>query len=468
MVATTHMSMMIRTMIEKPMLDASTFTGALWAHIMLYMSHGSGSPTVTSKMLEPIELLTAMSPSPFLATIQLDSRSGMEVPAASTVTADTSGGIPMVKLMTTIHSYKQFANAAIHTSEMRNSMIEILRSFRLVSPPLFLFSSSFLYVFLASSFFLFSSSLLCFRTSGTVQYIAAHSGYENRYQNQLLNVLSFPHGGSRLKLSSSISSASFWCISWWVSPKMDFKYQAWNSSRFTVCPFASVIRRGSAGLSSSSSSSFGPSGGSLAAIRISSMISSASLSDTPLCPSSTIKFLISLTSMVPLLSRSNFLKTFSTSYSILLSLAMYHRLKLSLFTIPFAVPVSRRIAVSTFVLSIFFARPRLLRAAIISSGERKPSSSWSSLVKVWSRSPMSDITAAMPSVSSTQVCSVRILTMPFRRLLNPLRFSVLRPSDGVTGPLPLSSSSFSGATFELPIISLSFFSILALFFMKKQ
>ena len=42
-------------------------------------------PTVISKMLEPTELDTAMSPRPFRATITLVMRSGIEVPAASMV-----------------------------------------------------------------------------------------------------------------------------------------------------------------------------------------------------------------------------------------------------------------------------------------------------------------------------------------------------------------------------------------------
>lgn len=47
--------------------------------------HGSGKPTVTSKMFEPTELDSAMSPNPFFATITLVSRSGIDVPAASRV-----------------------------------------------------------------------------------------------------------------------------------------------------------------------------------------------------------------------------------------------------------------------------------------------------------------------------------------------------------------------------------------------
>lgn len=73
-----------------------------------------GKPTQMSKRLEPMELDTAMSPRPFLATITLETnrvrlehnasrhatylviKSGMLVPAASTVSPMTSVGIPKV------------------------------------------------------------------------------------------------------------------------------------------------------------------------------------------------------------------------------------------------------------------------------------------------------------------------------------------------------------------------------------
>eukprot|EP00327_Prymnesium_parvum_P004880 CAMPEP_0182851040 /NCGR_PEP_ID=MMETSP0006_2-20121128/30419_1 /TAXON_ID=97485 /ORGANISM="Prymnesium parvum, Strain Texoma1" /LENGTH=68 /DNA_ID=CAMNT_0024981693 /DNA_START=12 /DNA_END=215 /DNA_ORIENTATION=- len=41
-------------------------------------SHGTGSPTKTSNMFDPIEEETAMSPSPALATITEVSRSGID------------------------------------------------------------------------------------------------------------------------------------------------------------------------------------------------------------------------------------------------------------------------------------------------------------------------------------------------------------------------------------------------------
>lgn len=53
-------------------------------------------PTVMSNMLEPTELDTAMSPKPFLATITLVMRSGIEVPAARIVRPMISSVMPIV------------------------------------------------------------------------------------------------------------------------------------------------------------------------------------------------------------------------------------------------------------------------------------------------------------------------------------------------------------------------------------
>lgn len=53
-------------------------------------------PTVMSKILEPTELDTAISPRPLRATITLVMRSGMEVPAANIVRPIISSVIPIV------------------------------------------------------------------------------------------------------------------------------------------------------------------------------------------------------------------------------------------------------------------------------------------------------------------------------------------------------------------------------------
>mmetsp|Transcript_8364 Transcript_8364/g.10618 ORF Transcript_8364/g.10618 Transcript_8364/m.10618 type:complete len:214 (-) Transcript_8364:713-1354(-) len=62
-------------------------------------SHGSGRPTATSKMFEPIEDDTAMSPWPCWATMMLESRSGIDVPAARNVRPAINVGIFTVPQM---------------------------------------------------------------------------------------------------------------------------------------------------------------------------------------------------------------------------------------------------------------------------------------------------------------------------------------------------------------------------------
>lgn len=57
-----------------------------------------------SKMLLPTELDTAMSPRPFLATITLVMRSGMEVPAARMVSPIISSEMPTVSPTYTINT----------------------------------------------------------------------------------------------------------------------------------------------------------------------------------------------------------------------------------------------------------------------------------------------------------------------------------------------------------------------------
>merc|ERR1711865_506871 len=59
----------------------------------LWKIHGMGSPMRMSKMLEPIEDDTAMSPWPCLATMTEVIRSGIEVPAARKVRPIIVGGI---------------------------------------------------------------------------------------------------------------------------------------------------------------------------------------------------------------------------------------------------------------------------------------------------------------------------------------------------------------------------------------
>lgn len=57
-------------------------------------SHGTGSPMQTSNMFEPIDDDTAISPSPWRATITEERRSGTLVPAARKVRPMRMSGIP--------------------------------------------------------------------------------------------------------------------------------------------------------------------------------------------------------------------------------------------------------------------------------------------------------------------------------------------------------------------------------------
>jgi hypothetical protein len=70
-------------------------------------------PTVTSKILLPTELETAISPKPFLATITLVIRSGILVPAARKVSPITSGGICIVSPAMFAHQTIKYEYAAI-------------------------------------------------------------------------------------------------------------------------------------------------------------------------------------------------------------------------------------------------------------------------------------------------------------------------------------------------------------------
>lgn len=72
-------------------------------------------PTVTSKILLPTELETAMSPKPFLATMTEVMRSGTEVPAANSVSPITSGGTYAVAPATFAHHTIRYEKKAIQT-----------------------------------------------------------------------------------------------------------------------------------------------------------------------------------------------------------------------------------------------------------------------------------------------------------------------------------------------------------------
>jgi len=89
-------------------------TGTLSPNMMQYKNHGKGNPTVTSKIFEPTEDETAMSPKPFRATMTLVIRSGIEVPAAKKVRPITSGGIWKAFPVIVAHQTMRYENAAIH------------------------------------------------------------------------------------------------------------------------------------------------------------------------------------------------------------------------------------------------------------------------------------------------------------------------------------------------------------------
>ena len=77
-------------------------------------------PTVTSKILLPTELETAISPNPFLATNTEVIRSGIEVPAAKKVNPIISFGIWKVMPTRVAHQTIKYEYIAIHNIEPKN------------------------------------------------------------------------------------------------------------------------------------------------------------------------------------------------------------------------------------------------------------------------------------------------------------------------------------------------------------
>jgi len=91
-----------------------------------YINHGNGSPTVMSKILLPIELDTAISPSPILATITLLIRSGTLVPAARNVSPINTIGIPKVFPTISAHETIKYVKPPIHDIERIKDMKQSL------------------------------------------------------------------------------------------------------------------------------------------------------------------------------------------------------------------------------------------------------------------------------------------------------------------------------------------------------
>ena len=78
---------------EKSKEELSTLFGSPPVKID-FKSQGRGKPTRTSKMFDPIEDETAMSPNPWRATITELNKSGTDVPAARKVRPMTGSGMP--------------------------------------------------------------------------------------------------------------------------------------------------------------------------------------------------------------------------------------------------------------------------------------------------------------------------------------------------------------------------------------
>ena len=85
------------------------------AAMILKHSHGRGRPKATSKMFDPMDDETAMSPCPCCATITEESRSGTDVPAARIVRPMTTSGMPTVLPKISASSTMMMANRAIIT-----------------------------------------------------------------------------------------------------------------------------------------------------------------------------------------------------------------------------------------------------------------------------------------------------------------------------------------------------------------
>jgi hypothetical protein len=119
MLTMTATSMPTRTIIEKNKLSETTLT--LLPSLMAdHTNHGMGNPIATSKMFEPIEEETAMSPNPWRATITLVKRSGTLVPAARKVSPITSGGIPIAVPTTSAHHTMKYEKIPIHAIARTN------------------------------------------------------------------------------------------------------------------------------------------------------------------------------------------------------------------------------------------------------------------------------------------------------------------------------------------------------------
>merc|ERR1719402_1017915 len=117
------MSMRNNIPMEQPIPTELTFIGSPpW--VMLHSSHGKGNPTVTSKMFDPMEDETAISPCPCLATRTDVMRSGTEVPAARIVKPITASEMPTTFPKMVAHHTIKYENPAIHKMLPKNVIIK--------------------------------------------------------------------------------------------------------------------------------------------------------------------------------------------------------------------------------------------------------------------------------------------------------------------------------------------------------
>mmetsp|Transcript_68541 Transcript_68541/g.108848 ORF Transcript_68541/g.108848 Transcript_68541/m.108848 type:complete len:123 (-) Transcript_68541:316-684(-) len=82
-------------------------------------NQGTGRPTKISNKLLPTEEDTAISPSPFFATITEDNKSGIEVPAAKKVRPITTSGICSVSPTIEVHSTRKYEKTPTHKMEIK-------------------------------------------------------------------------------------------------------------------------------------------------------------------------------------------------------------------------------------------------------------------------------------------------------------------------------------------------------------
>merc|ERR1712164_91868 len=90
-----------------------------------HINHGRGIPTVTSKMFDPIDDETAISPCPSLATITEVIKSGTDVPAAKHVKPINAESIFQVSPILVAHQTIKYEKNDIHIIDMKNEIMKM-------------------------------------------------------------------------------------------------------------------------------------------------------------------------------------------------------------------------------------------------------------------------------------------------------------------------------------------------------